>query len=206
MDILDILFGGFGGAIIGAVISASVVYYIYVKSKKPPTGKAYEIFKGLGKILEEPQGEYYFTRSADDNFHVANHIYSHADGGIIATAFHEDPSTYGERDLARAFKYGGSLFSRITCEEVCGLESEKKARESLSNIHKGSTFIVLPKGEAVTRIDGIFCRFNDTTHLSFISFRHPIDPSKNKGVIFRDGIAKIFFEYYEGLIEKHAKS
>jgi len=201
MDIINIVFSGIGGAIIAAVVA----YYIYLKSKKPPTGKAYEILKGLGKILEEPEGEYYFTRSADDNFHVANHIYNHADGGIIATAFHEDPSTYGERDLARSFKYGGSLFTRITCEEVCGSESEKKARESLSKTLKGSTFVVIPRGEAITRIDGIFCRLNDNTHLSFIAFRHPKDPSKNRGVIFRDGIAKSFFEYYEEIIEKYAK-
>jgi len=201
MYIISIVFSGIGGAIIAAVVA----YYIYLKSKKPPAGKAYEILKGLGKILEEPEGEYYFTRSADDNFHVANHIYNHADGGIIATAFHEDPSTYGERDLARSFKYGGSLFTRITCEEICDSESEKKARDSLSKILKGSTFIVIPRGEAITRIDGIFCRLNDNTHLSFITFRYPKDPSKNRGVIFRDGIAKSFFEYYEEIIEKYAK-
>ena len=202
MDILNIIFSGLGGAI----IAAAVAYYIYLKSKKPPTGKAYEILKGLGKILEEPEGEYYFTRSADDNFKVANHIYNHADGEIIATAFHEDPSTYGERDLARSFKYGGSLFNRITCEEVCDSESAKKARDSLSKILKGSALVVIPRGEAITRIDGIFCRFNDNKHVSFIAFRHPKDPSKNRGAIFRDGIAKSFFEYYEGIIEKYAKS
>jgi len=201
MGVINIVFGGIGGAIITAVVA----YYIYLKSKKPPTGKAYEILKGLGKILQKPEGEYYFARSADDNFHVANHIYSHADGETIATAFHEDPSTYGERDLARSFKYGGSLFTRLTCGEVCGLESEKEAREFLSNILKGSTFIVIPKGEAITRIDGIFCRFNDNTHLSFIAFRHPKDPTKNRGVIFRDGIAQSFFEYYRALTEKYTK-
>jgi len=93
----------------------------------------------------------------------------------------------------------------LTGEEVCGLESEEKAREFLSNILKGSTLVVIPRGEAITRIDGIFCRFNDNTHLSFIAFRYPKDPSKNKGVVFRDGIAQSFFEYYQGLREKHAK-
>ena len=201
MDIINLILSGIGGGI----ITGAVAYYIYLKSKKPPTGKAYEILKGLGKILEEMGGEYYFTRSADDNFHVANHIYNHADGEIIATALHEDPSTYGERDLARSFKYGGSLFARITCEEVCDSKSEEKARESLSKILKGSTLLVIPKGEAITRIDGIFCRFNDNSHLSFIAFRHPKDPDKNRGAIFRDGIAKSFFEYYEGIIEKYAE-
>ena len=202
MEILKIIFGGIGGAI----ISASVTYYIFHKGQKTPKpqkGKAYEILQGLGKLLEEPQGEYYFTRSADDNFHVANHIYSHADGDIVATAFHEDPSSYGEWDLARSFKYGGSLFNRITCEEVCDKESEKKSRQILSNILKGSSLIVIPKGEAITRVDGIFCRFNDDSHLSFVTFRHPLDPKKNRGVIFRDGIAEVFYEYYKGLIEKY---
>jgi hypothetical protein len=187
------------------MVSAVVAYYIHLKSRKPPHGRAYEILQALGKMLQEPDGEYYFTRSADDNFHVANHIYNHADGEIIATAFNEDPSTYGERDLARSFRYGGSLFTRITCEEVCGPESQKKAEEFLSNILKGSTFVVIPRGQAITRLDGIFCRLGDDTHLSFLAFRHPTDPKKNKGVIFRDGIARSFFDYHLGLVEKYAK-
>jgi hypothetical protein len=200
VEIANIVFGGIGGAIISALVS----YLIYVKSKKPPAGKAYEILKGLGKILKEPEGEYHFTRSADDNFEVANHIYSGADGNIISTAFNEDPSIYGQQDLVRSFKYGGSLFTRLTCEEVCGTASETKARRALSEILKGSTFIVIPKGEVITKIDGVFCRFNDSTHLSFVAFTHPKDPSKNKGVIFRDGIAQSFFEYYQGLVEKYS--
>jgi len=202
MDIMNIIFGGIGGAIIMAIVT----YYIYLKSKEPPTGKAYEILNGLGKILKEAPGEYYFTRSANDNFFVANHIYNHADGEIIATAFHEDPSTYGERDLVRSFRYGGSLFTRVTCEEVCNLEAVEKAKENLPKILKGASLVVIPKGETITRIDGIFCRFNDDTYLCFIAFRHPKDPNKNKGVIFRDGIAKSFFEYYKEIIEKYAKS
>ena len=178
MNVLNIIFGGIGGAI----IMAAITYYIHIKSVKPPSGKAFEILKGLGKMLEEPRGEYYFTRSADDNFHVANHIYNHADGEIIATAFLEDPSSYGERDLARSFKYGGSLFTRLTCEEVCDVESEKKARESLSKILKGSNLLVIPKGESITKIDGIFCRFNDNTFLTFFAFHNTKDPSKNQGV------------------------
>jgi len=201
-EALKVIFGGIGGAL----IAAGIAYYIYHKSKRPPTGRAYEILKGLGKMLKEPEGEYYFTRSADDNFDVANHIYSHADGEVIATAFHEDPSTYGERDLARTFKYGGSLFTRLTCGEVCDSESKEKAKEYLSNALKGATLIVIPKGESFTRIDGIFCRFNDDTHLSFIAFRYNDDPSKNKGVVFRDGIAQRFFEYYQEITTKYKNS
>ena len=201
MKILEILLSGIGGAILCAVVA----YYIHLKSRKPPSGRAYEVLKGLGKILQEPLGEYYLTRSADDNFHVANHIYNHADGHVIATAFHEDPASYGERDLARSFRYGGSLFSRLTSEDMCGPDSQHQAREALSAILPGSSFVVIPKGEAFTRLDGIFCRFNDNTHLCFIAFRHPEDPRKNKGVVFRDGVAESFFDYYQSLIGIHRK-
>jgi len=201
MDILEIIFSGIGGAVIASIVA----YYIFLKGKNPPIGKAYEILKGLGKILQEPEGEYYITRSADDNFHVANHIYNHADGKIIATAFHEDPSIYGERDLARSFRFGGSLFTRVTSEDVCNKASEEKARESLSKILEGSNLAVIPKGEAFTRIDGIYCRLSDDTHLAFIAFRDPESPAENRGVIFRDGIAKNFFDYYEKLIKRHKK-
>jgi hypothetical protein len=202
MEIVHYILSG----LTGAALTAGMSYYIYTKSKKTPSGKSYEILKGLGKILEEPQGEYYYTRSSNDNYFVANHIYSHADGEIIATAFNEDPSTYGERDLVRMFKYGGSLFTRITCEEVCSGESIEIAEKSLYAILKGSSFVVVPRGELLTRIDGIFCRFNDNTYLAFVAFRDAQDPSKNKGVIFRDGIANYYFEYFHAVKGKYERS
>ena len=195
MNVTDAVFSGLGGAVVASLVS----YLIYLKSKKRLTGKAYEILRGLGKILEEPEGGYYIARSSDDNFHIANHIYSHADGEIIATAFHEDPATYAERDLARAFKYGGSLFTRITTEDICGPDSVKRAIEAMTKLLRGSRFVVIPHGKAITRIDGVFCRFSDNTHLSFMAFRDPKDPSNNRGVVFHDGIAGNFFEYYQTL-------
>jgi hypothetical protein len=82
----------------GPVISRTSIRFLPARLKeyneKPPTGKAYVLLQSIGKILEEPKGEYYFTRSTNDNYGIANHIYTHADGTIIATAFHEDPSTY----------------------------------------------------------------------------------------------------------------
>lgn len=202
MDIVNILFGGMGGAL----IAAGLAYYLERKRRKPPVGKAYELLKGLGKVLKEPEGEYYFTRSADDNFEVAAHIYAHADAEIIATTFHEDPSTYGERDLARSFKFGGSLFTRITAEEVCGSDSALKARDSMSKILKGSTLVVIPRGEAFARIEGVFCKFSDDTYVSFVVFRDPEEPSQNKGVVFRNGIARVFFESYERLIRRYEEA
>ena len=197
MDALNIIFGGVGGAVIGSIISGLIAYSIYRKSKRPPTGKAYEILKGLGKRLREPEGEYHLTRSSDDNFKVASHIYSHADGPTIATTFHDDPSTYGEIDLVRSFKFGGSLFTRITSDDVCGPSSAEIATESLSRILKGSNLVVIPRNEAFTRMDGIYCRLSDDTHLSFLTFRDPENKGRNKGIFIRDGIAETMFEYYE---------
>ena len=199
MDIANILMGGLGGA----VISATVTYWVFLKSRKLPSGKAYEILKQLHKRLKEPEGEYYFAKSADDNYGVARDIYALSDGEIVATAFHENPEKYGENDLVRSFKYG-SLFTRITAEEVCSGESLEQARRTLQEIRKGASLVIVPKGEAYTRIDGIFCHFHDDTYLSFVSFRDPDDPSRNRGVIFRDGIAESFFNYYNDLAEKHS--
>ena len=200
MNLINIVFSGLAGAILLSLVT----YYIYRKSNKPPQGKAYEILKKLGKVLEEPKGEYYFTYSSNENYRIASHIYNHADGEIIATAFHENPSKYGEGDLARSFKYGGSLFTRITCEEICNLTCQKTAQECLSQFLKGATFIVIPKGENITKIDGIFCKLSDNTYLCFITFHHPKNTTKkNIGIIFRNGIAKNFFDYYSYIKEKY---
>ena len=196
--LVNIVFGGMGGAVVASIVA----YLLHLRTKKPKKGRAYEVLKGLGKILEEPEGDYYTTRSTDDNFHVANHIYSHADGEIIATAFGENPATYGERDLARAFRYGGSLFTRITSEDVCDPESQKAAADQLGRIQRDSRFVVLPRSEPVTRIDGILCRFQDKSHLCFVSLRGPKDQAKNKGIVFREDFAENLFSYYEGLVER----
>jgi hypothetical protein len=99
VDPLQLLLGGVGGGL----ITASVNYYIYRKSRAQPTGKAYELLKGLKKVLGAPQGEHFHAKSAKDNYYIANHIYAHADGRLVATAFHEDPATYGQGDLIRGF-------------------------------------------------------------------------------------------------------
>lgn len=199
MSIPDMVFSGLGGAVIASVVS----WVIYVKSQTKPSGKAYSLLKVLGKRLKEPEGEYHFTKSTDDNYHVAREIYAHADGDVIATAFNESPVKYGDSDIARAFKYG-SRFSRITCEDVCAVDAQQAAAVSLTRILKGSTLAVVPRGQPVTKIDGVFCRFDDDTHLCFIAFRNPDDPDqKNTGVIFRNGIAEGFFNYYRTITDKY---
>ncbi len=73
----------------------------------------------------------------------------------------------------------------------------------MENILKGSNLIVIPEDAYITKIDGIFSKLSDDTYLTFIAFRNHEIPEKNKGVIFRDGIAKGFFEYYERIIDKY---
>lgn len=199
MNWLNIIFGGFGGAIVAAIIA----YVIHRQSKEKPTGKAYEILQALGKLLEKSKGEYFFTKSAKDNYKVAQLIYGHSDGEVISTAFNENPKLYGDSDLIRGFNYGGSLVTRITCRNVCNADDESAVKKKMQNILKGANFIVIPENAFITKIDGIFSKLSDDSYLTFISFRNHERPKKNKGVIFRDGIAKGFFEYYERIIEKY---
>ncbi|MCG3197532.1 MAG: hypothetical protein GHCLOJNM_02018 [bacterium] len=195
MEPLQLLLGGVGGGI----ITGSVNYYIYRKTRAQPTGKAYHLLKGLKKVLGAPQGEHFHAKDANDNYAIANHIYANADGRIIATAFHDDPATYGDADLVRGFQYGGSLVTRVTCAEVCGPRSTEDAQTRLVEWLPGASLVVIPAGERFVRLDGIFCKFNDDTHLCFFAFRDPKQAKKNRGLVFRDGIAVQFFDYFEGL-------
>jgi hypothetical protein len=188
------------GIIVGIVTTIAVGYLYYRLGTRAKRGKAYDLLKEMKKLLTDAEGEYYFTHSIDDNYKVANFIYSHADDHIIATSFNEDPSKYGEADLARLAK-NKALFTRITSRETCGEESEKKVRKNMSLFLKGSNFVIIPKGKAYTILDGIFCKFEDDSYLTFFAFRHPHNPQENRGVVFRNGIAKSFFEYYDSLIK-----
>ena len=107
-------------------------------SKNPkPAGLAYNLLKKLQFLLKSSASEYYFTKSADENYQVAKLIYSDSDAEIIATAFNENPEIYGESDIARGFRYG-SLFTRITSNDVCNSESADKVRKTMQKIVRGS--------------------------------------------------------------------
>ena len=148
MDWINIIFGGLGGAIIVAVVA----FIIHYQSKEKPTGKAFEILQKLGKLLEKPKGEYFFTKSAKDNYKVAQLIYGHSDGEIICTAFNENPKSYGETDLIRGFNFGGSLVTRITCRNVCSEQDEIDVKNSMENILKGSNLLVIPVDSYITKL------------------------------------------------------
>jgi hypothetical protein len=173
-----------------------------LKSKRPPSGDAYEVLKKIGKRLKDPEGEYHFSRSATENYNIAKDIYSLSDGNVICTAFHENPLIYGPSDLVRCFRYG-SLLRRITSEEFCNQASQEETRTNLHEACSGAKLIVIPMGQPYTRIDGIFCRYHDGTNLAFVAFRDPEHIEENMGVIFRNGIAEYFYEYYNKLATKY---
>ena len=207
----DNLFAGFTGFL----ISTAVALIIYIWSKMPPKCQAYNILKGLTTYLGQPEGQYYFTHSSEDNQRVAEHLYKKARGEIIATAFHENPLIYGQDDLASHIS-ADSDFTRITCAAVCDPQSEESARESLSALLKGSNFVVLPKECVFTRIDGIFSKLRDGSCLAFLTFRHPSNPKENRGAVFMDGIdktgstteglARTLFIYYRALANQVRES
>lgn len=198
MNWIDTIFGGIGGVIIASIVAL----YIHFSSKPKKNGMAYALLKKLQFLLKNSEAEYYFTKSANENYQVARLIYSEADAQIIATAFNENPEIYGESDLSRGFRYG-SLFTRITCEDICPKASEDNCRRNLVRILRGSNFVVVPSGQPITKIDGIFCRFKDDSYLCAIAFRDPQSIDKNNGVVFRDGIAEGFFNYYQGISQKY---
>lgn len=199
MNWLNIMFGGFGGAL----IAASVALYIHHSTKPKSTGLAYGLLKKLQFLLKSSESEYYFTKSADENYQVAKLIYSDSDAEIIATAFNENPEKYGESDVARGFRYA-SLFTRITSNDVCPTESAENVKTTMQKILRGSRLVVASDSDHITKIDGIFCRFKDSSYLCAIAFRDPKNIDKNKGVVFRDGIAEGFFEYYKLIADKYS--
>ena len=161
------------------------------------------IVSKLGLATKGFEGNYYPSDSPTQNYKVANHIYQHADGEIIATSFRENPVKYGERDLARNLPHGGAGFTRITKANLCGKDDARKAKECLDSILPGASLIVLPKELFITSIDGIFCKLTDETYLAFATFPKTGEQHKNRGILFYGDIARAFFEYYNDLKQEN---
>lgn len=198
---LSFLFSGLGGA----ALSASVTLYVSHRMKPKPTGLAYELTKKMRVLLQKSEAEYYFMRSAQENYDLARLIYTESGAEIIATSFNENPENYGEGDLARCSR-NGSLFTRITCEEVCSGESIQRSKKTLGLILRGAKLVVVPRAAAISKIDGMFCRFSDSSSLCMVAFRDPANHQKNRGCVFRDGIADGFFDYYKGVADFYPES
>lgn len=188
------------GGIIGAAISSAVALFIHFHGRPKRHGEAFKVLRDLQKQTIQTRGEFFHSKSAADNYEVAQHLYGSVAIEIVATAFHENPVKYGEQDLVRMFH--GRDFTRITCQNVCDANSERIAAMNLRMHHRGGKLLVLPRNAQYVRIDGMFCRFRDETYLCFISFRDPEDPNENCGILFCDDIAINFFEYYKHLSKR----
>lgn len=198
-DLLPIIFSGAGGSAITVVFN----YLQNRSSREKPRGFAKELLHKIGKFLKSKKLDYYISDSTDENKIIAEFIFAHSNSTIIATAFCEDPSIYGEDDLAFQFEQGGSFFTRITCEDVCPPDSQDKVKSLLATKLPGSKLIVIPKEDILTKIDGIFCRFHDGTYLCQIALRNPDPKGNNMGTVFHDGISRVFYDYYKKLSEKY---
>jgi hypothetical protein len=192
MEFVNLIFAGFGGAVLTSVVMVAISRIKFKKSS------AYKFLESQQIELTPASGEYFEVKNANRIKKYVQNIYGKVIGDIIATAFHENPVRYGEFDFVGGFQYG--KFTRITCEEICNEMDQVKAECNLRKIKPGSDFICIPKGMPYTRLDGIFVRFQSGSYLALVSFRNPEDETRNKSIIFCDGIAEYLFEYYEDLI------
>lgn len=172
------------------------------KKKAGLTGLAHNIIKQLGNSVQSYDGHYYLSKDPTQNYKIANHVYKHCTGDVVATCFRENPASYKEHDLARLLPKGVS-FARITNEHVCTPEDKETAAKHLKSLVKNSNIIVVPSSEYITSIDGIFCELSDETNIAFVTFPKMNEKSSNRGIIFYGHTARAFYEYFRDLRDAH---
>ena len=119
------------------------------------TGHAHRIIAKLGKSVQSFDGYYFLSRSPNENFKIANHVYEHAAGEVIGTCFRENPTTYGEQDLSRLLPPGAS-FTRLTTDKACSPEDVKQAEAILKKLVPNGKIVMVSSQEHFTSIDGIY--------------------------------------------------
>lgn len=187
------------GPILGALIGAAVALFIYFRSHPPRRGLAYKLMKESDLKTDPARGEFYHSKTAGDNYEIAQHLYKSDAVAILGTAFHEDPAKHGDNDVPRSFH--GRDFTWIACDNVCTGASPKNAAVSLKKAHAGGRLVILPATASYVKIDGMFCKFLDDTYLCFVAFRNLTNPGYNCGILFRDEFATSFFDYYSQLTQ-----
>jgi len=168
------------------------------KRKAGLTGQAHRIITKLGKSVQSFDGYYFLSRTPNENFKIANHVYEHAVGEVIGTCFRENPTTYGEQDLSRLLPPGAS-FTRLTTGKVCSSEDIEKAEAVLKEFVPNSKIVMVPSQEHFTSIDGIYAQLSDKTHIAFVTFPNIGPEHQNRGIVFYGHIAEAFFTYYSDL-------
>lgn len=195
-DWIDWIMGGVVGA--SATFGLDRLWEWRQKKKAGLTGRAHRIITRLGKSARSFDGYYFFSRSPTENFRIASHVYKHAAGEIIGTSFRENPTTYGEQDLAQLLPPGAS-FTRLTTDKVCSAEDKKQAEAILKVFVPNSKVAIIPSREYFTSIDGIYARLSDETYLAFVTFPDMGPERQNQGILFCGRIAEMFFTYYRDL-------
>jgi len=175
------------------------------KSKAGLTGQAHNIIKQLGSSVQAYDGHYYLSKDPTQNYKIADHVYKHCAGDVIATCFRENPASYKDHDLARLLPKGAS-FSRVTNDQVCSPQDKDVAEGILKGLVPNSNIVVIPSSEYITSIDGIFCELSDETDIAFVTFPKMSDENNNRGIIFYGHTAKAFYEYYRDLRNTYLKT
>ncbi len=174
------------------------IWECWKKREAGLTGLAQGIITKLGNSVQTFNGYYFLSSNPTENFKIAKHVYEHAVGEVIATCFREDPSTYGEQDLARLLPKGAS-FARLTTDRVCSPEHLASSEAILKQLVPHGAIVNIPSDTFFTSIDGIFTELSDGTHIAFVTFPKTCSEHHNRGIVFYGHTAKAFFEYYRDL-------
>ncbi|MES9900962.1 MAG: hypothetical protein ABW148_18345 [Sedimenticola sp.] len=159
--------------------------------------QALEAIKYIKETLhpEKVSGNYEITETTQANWIIAARLYTKLDGDIISTALFESPY-YGESDLASGIRKGAS-FTRITNREQCDQGAETSLNEVFSRIECDAKLKVLQKNTEISKIGGIFCKFPDSSYVSFIAMNNYGNNGSNQGIVFSGVIAKQLHQYYK---------
>lgn len=168
------------------------------KRKAGFTGQAHIIISKLGRSVQSFEGYYFLSNTPTDNFKITKHVYEHASGEVIGTCFRENPTCYGQQDLARLLPTGAS-FVRLTTDQVCTALERDSAETVLQALVPDGKIVMVPSNDRFTNIDGIYTAFPDGTHIAFVTFPKTAPEHKNRGIVFYGHIARAFFEYYRDL-------
>ena len=181
------------------------LYEWWKKRRAGLTGQAHSIISKLGRSVQSFDGFYYLSSSPTENFKIAKHVYEHAAGEVIGTCFRENPTCYGQQDLARLLPKGAS-FSRLTTDRVCSPQEQKSAEAVLGELVPDGKLIMISSDEHFTSIDGIYSELSDGTHIAFVTFPKMGSEHQNRGIVFYGHIARAFFSYYRDLRDVCPKS
>ncbi len=106
----------------------------------------------------------------------------------------------------------GASFAQLTTQTVCPESDRSKAEATLKQLIPNAKIVNVPSGDYFTRIDGIYTKLSDDTHIAFVTFPKTGSDHRNRGIVFYGHTAKAFYDYHRDLrdappavLEKQAK-